>query len=331
MKTIDEKYSNVIENNTFYYFDEEFESDYEKHIFSVKETIIHLKNAVKNYGCKKEVFEKFLKEKKELGLKAILAITGISNESLKRLITVIRIIDDNEINSITYKEHWTNLDKSNLIENVEISEWGTEKIEKLLKENEYFRKALVNIFYDGSGIIFFKQTLPTFEFQKFSLEKLNFDLNAILDTIARYKEKGSRAAKGRNNPEILVEDILQKHNITYEKGDLGELVQNAPDRKRTMDFIIPNKHNPKIIIESSFLVTTSSGQGDKSKTELSIDTLIKSHYPDVKFIGFVDGIGWYVRKGDLRRMVTAYEDVYTFHKKELIRFEDFLVKEINYG
>ncbi|MBC8182173.1 hypothetical protein H8E88_13755 [candidate division KSB1 bacterium] len=95
-----------------------------------------------------------------------------------------------------------------------------------------------------------------------------------------------------------------------------------------MDFIIPNKKNPKIIVESSFVVTSSSGQGDKSKTEISIDKLIKEHYPKAKFIGFVDGIGWYVRKGDLKRMVGAYEDVFTFHKNELDRFEKFLLSEM---
>ncbi|MCL4280321.1 MAG: hypothetical protein KJZ60_11700, partial [Ignavibacteriaceae bacterium] len=78
------------------------------------------------------------------------------------------------------------------------------------------------------------------------------------------------------------------------------------------------------IIESSYLVTTSSGQGDKSKTEISIDALLKQHYPKSKFIGFVDGIGWYVRKGDLKRMVSAYEDVFTFHEDELRRFKELL-------
>jgi len=128
-----------------------------------------------------------------------------------------------------------------------------------------------------------------------------------------------------NNPEILIEEMLNHLEIPFEKGDLGELIENAPDSKRTMDFIIPNKQNPLIIAESSFLATTSSGQGDKSKTEISIDSLIKSHYPKAKFIGFVDGIGWYVRKGDLKRMVTAYEDVFTFHKEELRRFEKLII------
>lgn len=129
-----------------------------------------------------------------------------------------------------------------------------------------------------------------------------------------------------NNPETVIIEILEKLGLTHETGDLTELISNAPYNKRTMDFIIPNKRNPLIIAESSFLATTSSGQGDKSKTEISIDSLIKEHYPNAKFIGFVDGIGWYVRKGDLKRMVTAYEDVFTFHKDELKRFEELLIE-----
>jgi len=324
MKSVDEKYNNVISNNTFYYFDEEFEEAYEKHIFAVKEAILHLKNEVSNRGCKKEVFEDFLKNKKELGLKAFLAVTGFSSERLKRLITVIRIVDDEEVDKLVHKDKWIYY-KAN---NKEVSEYSTSKIEKLVIENEYFRKGLINIFYEGATIKFFKNNLPIFDLKKFSLEKLNFDINALIDTLARYKEMGPRAAKGKNNPEILVENILSKMSIPFEKGDLKELIDNVPDTKRTMDFIIPDKENPIIIAESSFLTTTSSGQGDKSKTEISVKAQIKEHYPHAKFIGFVDGVGWYVRKGDLKRMVSAYYDVFTFHPKELKRFEEFISKEL---
>ena len=79
-----------------------------------------------------------------------------------------------------------------------------------------------------------------------------------------------------------------------------------------------------MIIECSFLATTSLGQGDKAKIEINIGDLIKAHYPKAKFIGFVDGIGWYVRKGDLKRMVQAYDDVFTFHKSEIERFKQAL-------
>lgn len=150
MKTIDEKYSNVIQKNTFYYFDEEFEQSYENHIFSVKEAILYLKNEVAIKGCKKDVFEEFLKRKKDLGLKALLAITGFSNEGLKRLITVLRIVDNEEIKQLVFKEKWCSEEGD-----TEIAEWGTSKIENLVETNNFFRKGLINIFLKAQLSRFF--------------------------------------------------------------------------------------------------------------------------------------------------------------------------------
>ena len=65
----------------------------------------------------------------------------------------------------------------------------------------------------------------------------------MIDTLIRYKEKGSYSGMKENNPEILIEEILNHLEIPFEKGDLSELIDNAPDNKRTMDFIIPNKKN----------------------------------------------------------------------------------------
>jgi hypothetical protein len=316
-----EKYEIVIKKNTFYYFDDDFENDYESHIFSVKEAIIHLKNSVLAHSCTKDVFLNFLEEKQGLGLRALLAITGFSNESLKRLITVIRIIDDPSLEKISNKSKWN----ENLSEN-EIGEWGLTTIEKLISDNSYFRQCIINIFYDGSASQVFKRILPPFEFHKLSIEKLNFETNALIDTLARYKEKGSRAAKKKNNAESLLDTLLNRLNIPHESGDLYELIENAFETKRTMDFIIPSKRNPKVIIESSFVVTTSSAQGDKAKTEIEVRELLKKHYPKAAFIGFVDGIGWYVRKRDLQRLVSAFDDVFTYHPDELLRFEKYILK-----
>jgi hypothetical protein len=242
---------------------------------------------------------------------------------LKRITTIIRIVDDPELNKLVYKDKWYNEKNPD-----NIQEWSDSTIQNLIRKNEHFRKGIVNIFFEGGSIPFLTETIPLFELKKLSISKLKFEIPELIDTLIRYKEKGSYSGMKGNNPETLIANILDKLGITHETGDLTELIGNAPDNKRTMDFIIPNKKNPAIIVESSFLATTSSGQGDKSKTEISIDTLIKSHYPKATFIGFVDGIGWYVRKGDLRRMVTAYEDVFTFHKDELERFEKLLIEKI---
>lgn len=321
--TKETKFKTVIEKNTFYFYNRSFEEKYEGYLNSLKETLLILKNKIETNGLKKEYFENLLIEK-ENGLRSLLALTGLSNETLKRLTTIIRIKDDNELNNLVYKDKWF---QNEYIEN--LKEWTDSKICKLIKSNEYFRKGVVNIFFEGSTIPFLAKTVPLFELKKLSISKLKFEIPEMIDTLIRYKEKGSYSGKKENNPETLIENLLDNLSITFERGDLDKLISNSPESKRTMDFIIPNKQNPLIIIESSFLATTSSGQGDKSKTEISIDTLIKKHYPKSKFIGFVDGVGWYVRKGDLKRMVSAYEDVFTFHSDELKRFEKLLNKAIS--
>jgi hypothetical protein len=68
------------------------------------------------------------------------------------------------------------------------------------------------------------------------------------------------------------------------------------------------------------VVTTASGQGDKAKTEMEVARDMGRSYPGALFIGFIDGIGWYVRQGDLKRLVSAFDDVFTFHNSELERF-----------
>ena len=320
MKSIEDKFLTVIQKNTFYFFNQKFEENYEGYINSLKETLLIVKNKVETEGLKKEIFEWLLKEK-ENGLRALLALTGFSNEYLKRLTTIIRIVNNPELNALVFKEKWYEEKNPD-----NIQEWSDSTILKKIQSNEYFCKGLVNIFFEGASIPFLANTIPLFELKKLSISKLKFEIPELIDTIIRYKEKGSYSGMKGNNPETVIAEILEKLGLSFETGDLTELISNAPDNKRTMDFIIPNKKNPLIIAESSFLATTSSGQGDKSKTEISIDSLIKEHYPNTKFIGFVDGIGWYVRKSDLKRMVTAYEDVFTFHTDELMRFEKLLIE-----
>lgn len=320
-KTVPEKFRIVIEKNTFYFFNRRFEEDYEGYLNSIRETLLVLKNEIQTKGLKKQTFERLLAEN-ENGLTALLALTGFSNESLKRLITLIRVVDNGPLAKLSLKEKWHQPED---LEN--IREWSDAIVTRRLRDNEHFRAGIINIFFEGATLPFLTSTIPLFELKKLSISKLQFELPAMIDTLVRYKEKGSYSGYKEKNPETVVADLLESLGLNYETGDLGELIKNTRDTKRTMDFIIPNKENPRIIAESSFLVTTSSGQGDKSKTEISIRQLIKQYYPRAKFIGFIDGIGWYVRKEDLKRMVAAYEDVFTFHRDELARFEKLLRAE----
>ena len=122
MKSVEDKFTTVIQKNTFYFINQKFEEDYEGYINSLKETLLIVKNRVETEGLRKEIFEWLLKEK-ENGLRALLALTGFSNEYLKRLTTIIRIVDEPELNSLVYKYNWY---KEKNPDN--IHEWSDSKI-----------------------------------------------------------------------------------------------------------------------------------------------------------------------------------------------------------
>jgi hypothetical protein len=313
--SLDEKFDTVISKNTYYFYNEEFEEYYESHISSIAQNIFLLKNRIERNGLKESVLLQHIIEVED-GLDAILTITGFSKESLQRLITFIRVTDDPVLSKLVNKEFWLKEDFK--------TEWGLDKIKSLVKTNERFAEGIVNLFFRGATVSVIKRVLPLFEFKKLDIRKFSFSIESLVDTIIRYKTKGSYKAAREGNPEVVIEKVLMSHKLTFEKGKFRiPKVGNLP---RTMDFIVPSKISPKLIIECSYSVTTASGMGDKAKTEKTVADYLKKNYPDVIFVGFVDGIGWYVRRGDLKRMVEAYDFVFTLSKDELKRFENLLTE-----
>lgn len=325
LRTQDEKYKTVIDKNTFFYYSEEFEEGYDARLTLISQNLESIREKVMRGESSQQLFLNLIEQNSELGLTAILAISGLSQESFKRLVTFIRIVDDPKLNSVCSKDKWQT-DKNS--SRNDISEWSTTVICSKLSKDSFFREGMVRIFFEGQTIPILSRSLPLFDFKKLSKDKLTFKVEAMIDTIVRYKQLGSRTAEKGNNPENLLRKLISDLNFTYDAGDLPLLTKHEFASKRTMDCIIPNKQNPKVIIESSYQRTTASGQGDKSKTENVQAELIKHYYPNAKFIGFLDGIGWYARKSDARRMVDAYHDVFTYHPEELNRFRQFLITEL---
>jgi len=312
----EESFNRIIEKNTYFFHDHNFENISESHIAILKNLLSQLKDTIDEKGLSVRTISEWLITDKN-SLQALLTLTGISRETFLRLVSFVRIKDDPDVNILVNREHWPP-------ENEEFTEWNEDKLTELLFSNEKFREGIVSLFFYGATKEAISTNLPLFEYYKLSKEKFEFSVNALLDTIVRYKYKGSYAADKRNNPENLIIEVLEKFNLPYEKGKI-------PHVDRQMDFLIPSRSNPKIIIESSYVVTTSSGQGDKAKTEQAVYESIKKYYPQSKFFGFLDGLGWLVRRGDLRRMVEAYDDVFTFREDELQRFAETVTEIMGSG
>ncbi|MCY4466639.1 MAG: DpnII family type II restriction endonuclease [Chloroflexi bacterium] len=321
MATPADFYQRVLEKNTFYYFDDEVEEKYDAgHITAVTTILLNLREFVVSEGVKRAFFDDVLK--KEHGLTAILALNGLSLENLKRLTTVARAVNDPNLNELLQRKNWNIREGGNP---KDVTEFSTDRIQKLVRTNDAFRAGLVNLFFEGASNTYLRRHFPPFHLKKLSIQKLGFSSDAILDTLVRYKEGGSHSGQKDTNADQMISAILDAYSIEYVSGVvLDRLRDTNDDTDRTMDFIIPNQEAPRIIIESSFVATTSSGMGDKAKTTIRNAQRISVHYPSALFVGFVDGIGWYVRKRDLRRITSAFHDVFTFHDDELQRFQKML-------
>jgi len=317
--SLEEKFDTVISKNTFYFQNVEFEEYYEGHIASIAQNIFLLKNRIETEGLKESVLLEHITEVED-GINAILTVTGFSKESLQRLVTFIRATDDKTLSSLVNKDYWPSEDFK--------TEWSLDKIKSIIKTNKKFAGGIVNLFFKGPTVPVIKKVLPLFEFKKLDINKFSFSIESLVDTLIRYKTKGSYKASRGGNAEIVIEQILASHKLSFEKGKFR--IPEAGNIPRTMDFIVPNKTSPRLIIECSYSVTTASGMGDKAKTEKTVADYLKKNYPNVVFVGFVDGIGWYVRRGDLKRMVEAYDFAFTFSKDELERFKNLLA-ETFYG
>ncbi len=321
-----EKINTVVHKNTFFYYDADFEEKYEiKNVTSVSNllTLTYSKVCQAN-GPTVEIYDEMLLH--PFGLKALLTLTGVSYEMLQRIITLVRVVDDPTLGNLVNRSQWVNT--PNQIDS-DFSEWSKNKIQRLITENAAFRRGIVNLFFAGASDPFLSRTISPFHLKKFSVSKLSFNLDSLIDTLVRYREGGSRSAMSGNNAEQTIKKLLGRLGISFETGDLPLLVEKETNRKRTMDFIIPNKQSPLVILECSYMTTTSSNQGDKSKTEQGVSSLIKEYYPHATFIGLVDGIGWYVRRGDLARMVEAYDDVFTLDTQEQLRFTEWLSRKLS--
>ena len=321
MATADDFYQRVLAKNTFYYFDDKVEDQYELgHISDINNLLQNFRQLVAGGGVNRRMVDEILQE--EHGLTAILALNGLSLENLKRLTTVARAANDPSLDKLLRRDEWNVRDSGHPRD---VSEWGTNRILKLARSDSAFRAGLINLFFDGIRNAYLKRHFPPFHLKKLSIEKLSFSHDSILDTLVRYKEGGSHSGQKNTNADQNIAEILDDFGIEYLSGVvLDRLRSTSDDTDRTMDFIIPDQAAPRIIVESSFQATTSSNMGDKAKTTIRNGERIRVHYPSALFVGFVDGIGWYVRKRDLRRMTSAFHEVFTFHEDELERFRTLI-------
>ncbi len=138
-------------------------------------------------------------------------------------------------------------------------------------------------------------TMEAYRIRKWTLEDI---------LIERYKQMRGRAIRGQQRGaamEEAVQDVLDQirdeHDLSY---DARTNFVNRAGEEAKADFMIPSREQPSIVIEAKAYEATGSKLTDVLGDILKI---LQVKDPDTHFIFVTDGIGWYRRLSDLRRIV----------------------------
>ena len=122
--------------------------------------------------------------------------------------------------------------------------------------------------------------------------------------------------------ESVIEDILSKAGISYEKTKRGKKVHGF---KQAPDFIIPSKHNPQVIIEAKITEDDGTARDKVARIkvlrEQSLDGQPPDH-PKYEVIACIAGRGFGVRQELMKDLIEATRGK-VFTLKTLDRLVDY--------
>jgi len=135
-------------------------------------------------------------------------------------------------------------------------------------------------------------------------------LNELYKKASRGEQK---VLEGYDYEAVLLEYLL---NCGIEAERISSEEEIPKDLCRNWDIYIPNKSQPKFVIECMYNVTTSSGQTNKCKAIL--ECLPKLKKKSIGVLVLMDGAGWIARGSDAKKLLKEKDlCVFTFNKDSL--------------
>jgi hypothetical protein len=230
-------------------------------------------------------------------LKILVSIIGLSEERLKRVVSLVR--------------HRFSHEQFN-------TEWSVERINTEIQGNSQFRELLLEFFINGRnsriGIY-----IPLYYMRNFKLLNSDF-IESLANTsyVERILNDNEVQGKYSNSIGAHVESIISSRLLRY-KNEVNsnlffEMQKEFPLLNKNIDFLIPSVSNPIILIESSYNITTGSGQSKRADQLVEIDGILRKHNANhrsnrIIMVNFCEGFGWVGRQNDLRRIYDSSDFV----------------------
>ncbi len=243
-------------------------------------------------------------------LKAFVSIIGLSEERLKRVVSLVRY----KFNAEEFR-----------------SEWNVKKISKNIQTDNYFRELMIEFFIGGRNSRVGAE-IPLYYMRNFKLTDPEF-VSDLTDFkyVERILNDNEIQGKYSNEVGAHVERIIQSKLDLYKTSTNDslkyEVQKEFPLLNKNIDFLIPGVDAPIILIESSYNTTTGSGQSKRADQLVELYGILMKHNANHKanriiMLNYCDGFGWVGRQNDLHRIYVASD--FVFNQKTLNVLDEVL-------
>lgn len=238
-------------------------------------------------------------------LKGLIALIGLSEERLKRVTSLVRYK--------FFNEHFR-------------SELTVKQISDRIKKDSEFRQILISFFINGRNSDLGKN-VPLYYMRNFRLLEPEFivdlsEFNYVNRILNDFELQGKYSNMVGAHVESLIKTQIADLKTTHGLEVAYESQKEYPLFNKNLDIIIPTVDKPQILIESSYNITTGSGQSKRADQLVELRGILSRRNVNFKdkiiLVNYCDGFGWVGRQNDLRRIYDVSDYVINQHHLHLL-------------
>ena len=287
---------------TMFHIDENLEQEFQESVeSSVKELQTELLGITTESGLKE-----YIRANTD-SLDRITSLLNVSEEKFKRIVSMLRI----------QKGY------------VPSGEWSTLAIRNKMLDDPEWMDEICGLLMQGSSMEKYREIIPQFYLSNFSIDAVTVGRLASEDDIRRLIKK---SIEGRYNNKIgdsffnaaaeKITRICDREGLTY------AIKKNVSLVDRAVSLVIEDVTHPRILVDITYGITTSSKQTDYAKKAEVVSRILREKNrgePDkdrIVYVNVVDGAGWIARQSDLSKIHRCSD--YLLNFKTLDVFEDII-------
>lgn len=296
-------FQELFNTTTMFYVNDKYEDEMEK---EVQAKVDELAGELQFIHSKEHLKQYIINHKDALD--NLTSLMEISTERFKRMVSMIR------------------KDRGFVFS----TEWGLGKIRKAMIDSPEMMESVLDLLYEGRHDERMKAKIPFFYLDNMGITEATLAKLQNKDSIRLFVKRGFEGKYSNNIGDLILKDIERKINqVCIKRGLDYEKNVRVPLLDRTVSFVLESPTDPKIIIDVSYSVTTSSAQGDKKNAARKTEYTLKKEREkgnQIIYVNFLDGAGWIGRQADMREIHRCSDYVINFNNLNLI--EDIITSYV---